>query len=357
LELKNTKASLALDLLRALAAQAVCVGHTIGLFGIALWAQPPHVPYMQNVAVLIFFLLSGFLIAYTLASRSQDPTYGFGRYLIDRFARIYSALVPALVLIAVIDFTALVLTGEERSTFTVRNFIGNLFMVQDVTAPAWIRKLDVHSFGTAGQLWTLAIEWHLYLFAGAVFFVRRSLLMPLIVLISAWIPLNYATELTRQDFGHGLTLLWFAGFVSYYALPYAQRLPAWSLACVAIGIFAAYVAVVPPGAEFTISTYCLLAISFFCVVSIAGRFNASDGVAARVIRLAAAYSFTLYLVHNSLIKLIAKAWTGNPMLAAVVAILAANVLAFVVARHTEMRHKELSIRIRSYVPRIGMLFR
>lgn len=345
MNLRKTQASIALDLLRAVAAQAVCIGHTIGLFGIAAWAQPPHVPYMQNVAVLLFFLLSGFLIAYTLATRSADPSYGFGRYIVDRFARIYSAFIPVLVVIALIDIACITLTGETRSTLTVRNFIGNIFMLQDVTAPPWVRKFDVHSFGTAGQLWTLALEWHLYVFAGALFFIRRSLLMPLLAILSAWIPLNYATELNRQDFGHGLTLLWLAGFFGFYAMPYIRRVPSVVIFSSGAVSLAAYFSLVPPGAEFTIETYGLLAFGFLCVIGVADRFKLREGMTARMIRFAAAYSFTLYLVHNSLIKAIAKLWTGDHVVAAVMSIILANALAVVIARYTEMRHRELSMRL------------
>jgi peptidoglycan/LPS O-acetylase OafA/YrhL len=47
--------------------------------------------------VLIFFAMSGFLITATLLHNSAKPDYGFARYFIDRFAHIYSGLLPALV--------------------------------------------------------------------------------------------------------------------------------------------------------------------------------------------------------------------------------------------------------------------
>jgi peptidoglycan/LPS O-acetylase OafA/YrhL len=157
------------------------VGHTISLFGVMTWIQPPYVPYMQNVAVLMFFLLSGFLIAHTLASRSANPEYGFRRYFIDRFSRVYSALIPSLIVVAVIDCIWTNATGETRSTFTLKAFLSSVLMLQDVAGP--LQRLRGQSFGTAGQLWTLAIEWHIYMLAGALFFIRRSIWMPVIVAI------------------------------------------------------------------------------------------------------------------------------------------------------------------------------
>lgn len=359
--IRNSRASLALDLLRATAAQAVCIGHAISIFGIAAWAQPPRVPYMQNVAVLLFFLLSGFLIAYTLETRSVNPGYGFGSYLVDRFARIYSAFVPALLVIALIDCAWTSITGETRSTFTLRNFIGSLFMLQDVTAPGWYNRLAYHSFGTAGQLWTLALEWHLYVFAGALFFIRRSFVMVPLALLACWVPINYAMELSRQDFGHGLTLLWLAGFLIFYAMPYLRRAPASGLALAGLIALALYFVIVPQGAEFDIASYGLLAVGFACIVGIADRMKAREGAAARVIRFAAAYSFTLYLVHNSIIKAAAKVFPdGGPILAATLAIFTANALSILIAVYTEMRHRELSaflMRFLKALPSIPRLAR
>jgi peptidoglycan/LPS O-acetylase OafA/YrhL len=94
---KENDTSLTLDLLRAVAAQMVCVGPAIIFF--VSGSRPQWLPVMQNIGVLFFFLISGFVIAATLSRRSGDPDYGFLRFFVDRFARIYSGLLPALVLI------------------------------------------------------------------------------------------------------------------------------------------------------------------------------------------------------------------------------------------------------------------
>jgi peptidoglycan/LPS O-acetylase OafA/YrhL len=103
LDRRDNDASFALDLLRVFAAELVCVFHAIAFFKVD-WLRRPHVPPMQNFGVCVFFLLSGFLIAYTLVKKSENPGCGFPDYLIDRIARIYSGWVPALVFVAVVDF-------------------------------------------------------------------------------------------------------------------------------------------------------------------------------------------------------------------------------------------------------------
>jgi peptidoglycan/LPS O-acetylase OafA/YrhL len=116
LDPKENDTSLTLDLLRAVAAQMVCVGHAIIFF--VSGSRPQWLPVMQNIGVLIFFLISGFVIAAALSRRSGDPEYGFLRFFVDRFARIYSGLLPALVLILAVDRLTLALTGESSIAAT-----------------------------------------------------------------------------------------------------------------------------------------------------------------------------------------------------------------------------------------------
>jgi peptidoglycan/LPS O-acetylase OafA/YrhL len=116
LDPKENDTSLTLDLLRAVAAQMVCVGHAIIFF--VSGSRPQWLPVMQNIGVLIFFLISGFVIAAALSRRSGEPDYGFLRFFVDRFARIYSGLLPALVLILAVDRLTLALTGESSIAAT-----------------------------------------------------------------------------------------------------------------------------------------------------------------------------------------------------------------------------------------------
>src|ERR1700754_2629741 len=118
-EFRDSAASPLLDLIRLVAAQAVCFGHAISYFNVAPWLQPPYAPYMQNVAVEVFFVLSGFLIAYTL---ERTPT--FAEYAVDRFARIYSAYLPCLFVVAAL----VVASGRDVAPTTLA---GNLFMFQN----------------------------------------------------------------------------------------------------------------------------------------------------------------------------------------------------------------------------------
>ena len=194
LDRSKNDTSVTLDLLRAVAAQMVCVGHGIAFF-MPPW-RPSELPLMQNVGVLIFFVLSGLLISFTLIERSKQPSYGFGTFLLERFARIYSGLVPALLFVVVLDGVVIYIFNEKAFAdyYTAKTFVANLFMFESYRG-VLSKYLRRPAFGSASPLWTLAIEWHIYMFVAAVFFIwarpRQRLLMIALAILFCQVPLHY----------------------------------------------------------------------------------------------------------------------------------------------------------------------
>src|SRR6476646_1186248 len=86
--------SASLDLLRAVAAQMVCVGHAINFGGLGSTSAP-------SIGVLLFFILSGFVIAHPLKTKTDSGPYSLGQYAVERTARIYCAYLPAMLLIGI----------------------------------------------------------------------------------------------------------------------------------------------------------------------------------------------------------------------------------------------------------------
>ena len=93
----NRGLSLYLDILRFAAALTVLVTHLAypELSGgmLAYWRL------LGNDAVMIFFVLSGFVIAYTTEVKENTP----GAYIRSRLARLWSVAVPALLLTIALD--------------------------------------------------------------------------------------------------------------------------------------------------------------------------------------------------------------------------------------------------------------
>jgi peptidoglycan/LPS O-acetylase OafA/YrhL len=347
-DLRDTRASLLLDLIRIGASQAVCLGHAISFFQVIPALQPPRFPYLQNVAVQLFFVLSGFLIAYTLASRSTRPGYGFAEYFIERFARIYSAYLPALLLIVAVD---LVVWSAGRYEFpqylTLRAFVGNVLMLQNWPGP-FSGLLTVPSLGSAGPLWTLAIEWHIYLFVGALFFLgrtRRPLLLGLLALSFGIVPLRYLFGELQPGVGTALFSLWLFGFAGYFvfAQGYFRGMKGSVIALIALTGFAGYVRYLAPGAEYQPRAYVFLSVLFLALIALAARYRrgARSG-AERLVRWVAGYSFTLFLIHYSVLYAFSRLWDGSPMSGMLAGVVSANVMALLLALPTEMRHGALA---------------
>ena len=83
--------SVFLDGLRVLAALTVFAGHCV------LLLYHGGFPLAGHVAVIVFFVLSGYVIAYSTLSR---PGMSAKRYTVARLSRLYSVVGPALLLTA-----------------------------------------------------------------------------------------------------------------------------------------------------------------------------------------------------------------------------------------------------------------
>lgn len=89
--------SLLLDVIRFLAALLVFFHHAaIGKFGSGL---PYRLIMTDREPVILFFVLSGFVIAYSAETKDRTP----GSYALNRLARLYSVVLPALLLTALLE--------------------------------------------------------------------------------------------------------------------------------------------------------------------------------------------------------------------------------------------------------------
>jgi peptidoglycan/LPS O-acetylase OafA/YrhL len=347
LDRKKNDTSITLDALRAIAAQMVCVGHGLSFLSAASWLRPPFFPYAQNIGVLIFFIMSGFLITATLVQNSRNPDYGFGRYFIDRFARIYSGLLPALAFIAIVDGLTIWLTSEPsiKEGYNLRALVSNLEMLEAYRGVFDHSYLGAHAFGSASQFWTLAIEWHIYMFAGAVFFLLkgRGWRLPLIAigLFFGQAAFHFLFGSFQADgVGQALFALWLGG-AALYALLSRFSVPFWLGIAILFSSASCYALMIVPGHEYAAASYPALVLVVGSLIAITQSTNVIGS--AKLIRIAADCSFTLYLIHLTLMVMVYyvfPAARGWDVFFAVVIL--ANVLAYLIARPFEMRHREFA---------------
>jgi peptidoglycan/LPS O-acetylase OafA/YrhL len=132
--------------------------------------------------VIVFFVLSGFVIAHTHAKRPAD----WRRFATDRLSRIYSVAIPALLLTALLDQVgsrlAPALYAEQLppGSYFARMLLGAAFLNQ-----TW--GLSSRT-GSNGPYWSLSYEfWYYAVFACWVFvrpFGRRLVLVGICVLFA-----------------------------------------------------------------------------------------------------------------------------------------------------------------------------
>jgi peptidoglycan/LPS O-acetylase OafA/YrhL len=306
---------------------------------------------MQNLAVLFFFWLSGFVIAHTLAEKRGQPGYGLRRYLVDRFARIYSGWVPALFVVALIDYIQLTYgpanpqNYDYQAYFNVKVFLGNLAMLQYWPGPGF----SAPAFGSGGQFWTISIEFFIYIFVGSLFFLveRRSIVIAIILMILTYPVIGrYFAGSLSENVGTGLVSLWFLGFASYHLARNGvfSRFPTWGLIAFSLLLLSVFLVKCVPGFEFDMSLYPVVSFGLLLMTVAFSRVRmiASQPGAIRLIDHLAGYSYSLYLLHLTVLWAVHSFWTGGPHLGLLFGVGLANLLAFGMASVTETRHRALA---------------
>lgn len=151
--------SLYLDLVRVLCAFVVLLSH-LGhghLIGGYLW---PFTAF-GNEAVMAFFVLSGFVIAYVVDQRERR----FAQYAASRLARLYSVILPAMLLTLVLDAIGRQIHAGSYDTglggsATVTGYLLSALMLNR----SW--DLMLH-FGSNGAYWSIPYEFWYYVMFGA----------------------------------------------------------------------------------------------------------------------------------------------------------------------------------------------
>lgn len=158
-----------LDLLRFAAAVTVFAVHayparlTGGIPG--LW----RLGSLGNDAVMVFFVLSGFVIAYVAHERQRSAKV----YATSRLARLYSVVVPAIVLTIVADALGLrlapALYGSNwfAADHAAWRIAANLFFVNEL----WFSSVRLFS---NVPFWSLGYEFWYYVLFGAALYLRAG---------------------------------------------------------------------------------------------------------------------------------------------------------------------------------------
>jgi peptidoglycan/LPS O-acetylase OafA/YrhL len=305
-----------LDFVRIGAAILVLFGHVRGLYfvGIASVEEPGILTKgfylatsMQHEAVVLFFVVSGFLIGGPLWEKIGSRTFRPKEYLIHRFARIYIVLIPALALVLLLQWAGILLSGTRlidarpllpagvTAGFTWDQVPCHLLALPAVGCAPW---------GANPPLWSLGYEWLLYLLAPLAIAAIR---LPSSVPVSAClVALLTAVVLGLQVADWPLWFgAWAIGAVSRIALRMGRTstmIGFGALALCAVVMIFSRTGVVPSYATDA-------AIAVLLALSLSSRAVVSLNIAPRVVRPGAECSYSLYLIHLPIALVIGAALT------------------------------------------------
>lgn len=156
--------SLYLDLVRFAAAMAVFVGHLAAardplFLPPALGQALAGVSLCIDEAVIVFFVLSGYVIAHATEGRHGDAR----AYAIARLSRVYSVALPALAVTLVLDLFGSALRPDLYQPLALLPFLGAALFLNQL----WY--VDVGA-GSNAPYWSLNYEaWYYLLFALLIF--------------------------------------------------------------------------------------------------------------------------------------------------------------------------------------------
>lgn len=164
-----------LNLVRWLAALVVVMGHAdmyLGSFGgtdPANWSAFGYLGTHAHAAVMVFFVLSGYVVAYAAERKSSRGNYGFRDYFLDRWSRIYSVLLAAIGFTLALDYIGGMLSSAyadpaliPQDSFILR-LMANLLGIQGI----WGYRIQL---GSNPALWSVGYEFIYYLLFGVLYF-------------------------------------------------------------------------------------------------------------------------------------------------------------------------------------------
>ena len=291
--------SLYLDLARFLAALAVVSSHFV-LKQVAGGAMGELLPSFGREAVITFFVLSGFVIAYTTERKGACAR----EYVLARCTRIYSVVIPALVL-ALACIVLLPVADAYQAAYQLERPILYLPLHLLFLGQSWtLAEVPLLLL----PYWSLCYEVWYYVLFGVAFYLRGRLRVCAVALVLAVM-------------GYKLWLLlpvWLSGVALYHLqarcwLPQALARVGLAASLVALAAYNASGLEVPlralgtaiwPFASLKLgSADRYLADYLVCLIVLANfgcaRFANLGALLphARLIRYCSSYTFTLYLTH------------------------------------------------------------
>lgn len=296
-----------LDLYRITAAIFVLLGHSFSFYQCTLFKNQASFAYLQNIGVVIFFLLSGFLTAFSLEKKNKDHSWTFQDFFIYKVLRFAKEYIPGLMIIALTDAISIGI-NENRylysEAYNIKQFIGNLLMLHNMGPNSILGRVFI-PFGSGRQLWTMSVEWWMIMLFGAVFFsisnqekvsFRQILLFGTILFM--------ISDYLITGRGGGLGFVFTLGILSYYSYWIIDQKTAVIIFIISLVLYIGYGAYYKDA--YTVYSFLILWLLFTSAIAI-GQENRHVSERNSALAFLSKSTFMLYLVHYSIIDLLVNA--------------------------------------------------
>jgi peptidoglycan/LPS O-acetylase OafA/YrhL len=366
----DTRAAVFLDLLRGLAALVVFAEHFRLLFfvgynqiptGRSKWGLAYLLASAGHQAVVVFFVLSGYLITGSVLRLVKTGRWSWRLYLTHRMVRLWIVLLPGLALGILWDRLGLFL-HRAPATYSGANSV----MIHDVAArlgfrvvlanALFLQTIKFPTLGSNGALWSLANEfWYYILFPCLMLMCWHGRRWPLRVVAGV------AFALIAFFVGPEILLgfpVWLMGTALVYLRP--MTIPRWVRGMAAAIYVAVFFALSrSPGREGWKNDIILGVVTMAFVWTLLCAREAANNRAPWVLfsRTLSRFSFSLYVVHTPLLLLLASVLVGDRrwqpsaghLLAGCGVAVLALAYAYLFASVTEFRTDALRTRIERLV--------
>lgn len=173
--------SVHLNAIRGAAALIVLLGHTRSLFFSSFTANSGATQAVNYIArgdratvgeeaVIIFFVLSGYLVGGSVIRSIKNGTWSWKNYLFKRITRLWVVLIPALLLGISLDALGMHFFASTTSiyaapslTLVPHDLLARLSWKVVLANAMFLQGILSPTAGTNNSLWSLAYEWWYYL--------------------------------------------------------------------------------------------------------------------------------------------------------------------------------------------------
>ncbi len=132
-------------------------------------------------AVTVFFVLSGYLVGGLSLRKVQSGVFSIRDFAADRASRIYTAYLPALLLTAALDHLGSRYFGTSglydhaqlmiREKISTPPFSDHISLVDFSCNMVMLKTFNCVPFGSNQPLWTISVEFWVYIFLAALLLV------------------------------------------------------------------------------------------------------------------------------------------------------------------------------------------